>query len=449
MAASKASQMDMFFSGLNDSSGNPLSGYKLYFWTSSAATTVKDVFLDINKASVIDQTSGIALGTRGEKEIYGDGEYFVQVKTAAGVLFETFTVAYSASVNFGGLYIDVGADFGTSGANIQTCLDGLNASLNYTLLFKDATFTISQDLLFNTNVVVKGMLTATMAISAGITATINRTPEIPDFQFFTGAGSVAWGSAVQEVRDIWTTGDATTQSLELKKGLFVGGSLSLGGSLTYKLVTKTATYTAANEYVIGVDASSGAASINLRSAASVAGLAYYIYKSDSSANIVTIDPDGSETINGDSTKELIGQYGYIKIVSDGTNWRAIGFDSGWGVWSPTYGAGGSMTYTAVTSHVARYKMNLGVVTLELVARGTTGGSASPNITLTLPKAPGNADTSNVHPAVSCFTENTGSGDIGYIRFSSGSAMDVFRNPGGNNWSLGADCGLNLLMTYEV
>jgi len=226
-------------------------------------------------------------------------------------------------------------------------------------------------------------------------------------------------------------------------------ALKSTGSLTYKLVSKTATYTAANEYVIDVDATSGAASINLPTAASVAGLAYYIYKSDSSANIVTVDPDGSETINGDSTKELIGQYGYIKIVSDGTNWRAIGFDSGWGSWTPTYGAGGSMTYTSVTSHVARYKMNLGVVTLELVSRGTTGGTASPNITLTLPKAPGNADAPNVHPSTSCFTENTGNGGIGYIRFSSGSTMDVFRNISHSNWSLGGDCGLNLLMTYEV
>jgi len=223
-------------------------------------------------------------------------------------------------------------------------------------------------------------------------------------------------------------------------------------AVSVNVVSKTGNYTTtADDALVRVDATSGAITITLVSAAAtlVTGQYQIIKKTDSSNNKVTIDASGSETIDGDTTKELIGQYGYIKLYSNGTNWDVVSYDSGWGDWIPTYGAGGSMTYTSVTSHVARYKMNLGVVTLELVSRGTTGGTASAYITLTLPKAPGNADVTNVHPSASCFTENISNGGIGYIRFSSGSTMDVFRNISHSNWSLGGDCGLNLLMTYEV
>lgn len=49
-----------------------------------------------------------------------------------------------------------------------------------------------------------------------------------------------------------------------------------------------------------------------------------IMKADAGAGSVTIDADGTETINGSTTVSLSSQYSYRTIVSDGTEWFVIG-----------------------------------------------------------------------------------------------------------------------------
>jgi len=46
-------------------------------------------------------------------------------------------------------------------------------------------------------------------------------------------------------------------------------------------------------------------------------------KTDSSANAVTLTPNGSDTIDGAATYALSSQYAFVFIVSDGTNWQTI------------------------------------------------------------------------------------------------------------------------------
>lgn len=89
------------------------------------------------------------------------------------------------------------------------------------------------------------------------------------------------------------------------------------------VATKTGTYTAADEGTILCDASSGAFSINLPAAASSANRIYSIKKIDSSVNIVTIDGDASETIDGALTLSLIGQYQSVTVTCNGSNWFII------------------------------------------------------------------------------------------------------------------------------
>lgn len=60
--------------------------------------------------------------------------------------------------------------------------------------------------------------------------------------------------------------------------------------------------------------------ITLPPAADATGHIYFIKKIDSSANVVTIDPSGSETIDGGLTAVLTVQYEAITIQSDGTEW---------------------------------------------------------------------------------------------------------------------------------
>ena len=59
----------------------------------------------------------------------------------------------------------------------------------------------------------------------------------------------------------------------------------------------------------------------------------------------------------------------------------------WFNWAPTYGASGSMTYTQVTTNVAKFKIIGKCCYVEFGARGTTGGTASTDITVTPPVIP--------------------------------------------------------------
>lgn len=72
------------------------------------------------------------------------------------------------------------------------------------------------------------------------------------------------------------------------------------------------------------DATNGALTVALSAAADAADLMpRWFVKVDSSANAVTIDPSGSETVNGSSTYVLSNQWDAVGIVSDGSNWFVV------------------------------------------------------------------------------------------------------------------------------
>ena len=92
-----------------------------------------------------------------------------------------------------------------------------------------------------------------------------------------------------------------------------------GGNLAQ--TTKTANYTATStDYFIFCDATSGAITITLPTAVGIGGKVYAIKKTDASANTVTIDAAGTETIDGALTVVTAVQYASYSIVSNGANW---------------------------------------------------------------------------------------------------------------------------------
>jgi len=72
-----------------------------------------------------------------------------------------------------------------------------------------------------------------------------------------------------------------------------------------------------------VDASGGAVTITLPTASGITGRIYTIKKTDSSANTVTVDGDGAETIDGAATHILRRQYNRVTVQSDSSNWMII------------------------------------------------------------------------------------------------------------------------------
>ena len=71
---------------------------------------------------------------------------------------------------------------------------------------------------------------------------------------------------------------------------------------------------------INADATSSAFTITLPKAYNADGYIFNIKKLDSSANAVTVDGDGSETIDGSTTMIISNQYDSLTVQSDGTEW---------------------------------------------------------------------------------------------------------------------------------
>ena len=78
-----------------------------------------------------------------------------------------------------------------------------------------------------------------------------------------------------------------------------------------------------DNYVALCDATSASFTLSLPTAVGIAGQLYHIKKIDSTGNLVTIDANGSETIDGVDTVVISTQYESFKIVSNGTNWFII------------------------------------------------------------------------------------------------------------------------------
>jgi hypothetical protein len=96
-------------------------------------------------------------------------------------------------------------------------------------------------------------------------------------------------------------------------------------NIAWTVTTKTgaATLTQAEAGVILVSAGVGY-TLTLPAASGNTGLTYTVIKTDDNANIITLDGNGAETINGAATyTALNAQYDYVTIVCDGSNWEVV------------------------------------------------------------------------------------------------------------------------------
>jgi hypothetical protein len=96
--------------------------------------------------------------------------------------------------------------------------------------------------------------------------------------------------------------------------------------VAYQKTLRTATFNHWHwDHTSICDASSGAITANLgHSSATLDGRIHVFKKVDATANTVTIDPAGSETIDGSLTKVLNAQWKYIVIQSHNGNWIVVG-----------------------------------------------------------------------------------------------------------------------------
>ncbi len=101
--------------------------------------------------------------------------------------------------------------------------------------------------------------------------------------------------------------------------IFVNGVL-----ISEWAVSKTTTYTiTSSDYTILCNATSAGFTVTLPTAVGITGKIYKIKKTDATGNDVTVEGNGTETIDGQLNKLLNAQYQSISVQSDGTNWNII------------------------------------------------------------------------------------------------------------------------------
>ena len=88
-----------------------------------------------------------------------------------------------------------------------------------------------------------------------------------------------------------------------------------------EVVSTTATYTMLDiDILVKVNAEDGARTVFLPTAVGREGRRAGVKKTDASDNLVLIDPNGSETIDGSASISLSQKNAYREMMSDGVNW---------------------------------------------------------------------------------------------------------------------------------
>ena len=97
----------------------------------------------------------------------------------------------------------------------------------------------------------------------------------------------------------------------------------MDGGLTVTSTTASVYSVATTDNYILASSSVQTATIELPTAVGITGRRYDIKKTDPTANVVVVKPDGSETIDDGIAAELHSQYESMTVVSNGVDWVII------------------------------------------------------------------------------------------------------------------------------
>ncbi|MFH1714696.1 MAG: hypothetical protein ABH857_00655 [Elusimicrobiota bacterium] len=128
------------------------------------------------------------------------------------------------------------------------------------------------------------------------------------------------------------------------------------GALNQKVTNISFNYTAADEVNLLADASSGNVTIALPQSSATNGRKYFAKKTDSSSNVVTLDPNSAETIDGIATRDIKFENSAIEVVNNGTNCSLIGDYSRFGK-SFIYSVSDALSTTTSTTFQEKLSMS--------------------------------------------------------------------------------------------
>jgi hypothetical protein len=141
----------------------------------------------------------------------------------------------------------------------------------------------------------------------------------------------------------------------------------------YQQVNSFSTTSTAKIGVNLLNDSGGSFTHSLPSAIGLEGEIIVVIKTNSSANTITVDPNGSETINGSASESLVDQWDTLVLVSDNSNWVNLLYPATTGASS-----GGFTLATKTTNFTANdggnyyYRMTTNNMTVTLPASPADG-----------------------------------------------------------------------------
>lgn len=215
--------------------------------------------------------------------------------------------------------------------------------------------------------------------------------------------------------DTMTSNSATAVASQQSIKAYVDSSVSATQDIAITSITNADTpYTVlSTDYLILANTSGGAITVNLPTAVGITGKQYIIKYTDSGfANALTVDGNGSETIDGSTTTTLNTQGETLKIVSDGSNWEIVErkIPSNWVSYTPNVAGLGSGALNTNSGAWRRVGDSI-QISVAAVKDGTNGTGGS-TVTWTFPsgisanssKIP---QISAVHYRAGGFTDATG------------------------------------------
>lgn len=136
-----------------------------------------------------------------------------------------------------------------------------------------------------------------------------------------GNVTVTGGSATLTLgNDLSTTGGALTITLTGTTSVTLPTSGVLEAVAKATRIDTTGTYTLTTANVVCLaNAASGAITYNLPASSGNTGQRFYIKKTDSSTNTVTINRAGGDTIDGATSQVIRAQYQCLMLVADGSS----------------------------------------------------------------------------------------------------------------------------------
>lgn len=336
-----------------------IAGGKVHFYV-PGGTVDKDAFDDADKSNVI--ANPFTLDGNGEATIYLDGPYKIVVNDS----LDTSTIRTMPEQSF---QVDVFTTLsissalllpdGTVSAPGLSFTDDTNTGL-YRIGSGNVGFSSDGTLIFDYD-------------STGLNV-IAGSESNPSYSILTDSDTGFYHA---------TSGNFAYTSNGTKIIDFTETGLVHAKSQIYNTNTtaKTGAYTViTSDHIVRLDPSGGAFIVDLPTAVGVAGQEYVFKNIDAGfTNVATIDGDGSETIDGHISVEL-GAFGYLTVLSNGTNWEIVKYDSGWIDWTPSLNAG-TMTTTSIVTDYAQYRRHGTGYTVDIRygASLTLGGTPTNNI----------------------------------------------------------------------